>query len=213
MVKNIPNLPALKLRQKSGLFGNQMMRQQQPPRPATTLAFGQPAFNVLNGPGASLFGAAAPSNTSSAPFGPFGGQTSAFAGSSSGGLFGQPQSQTQSAPQSAPQASATGTDAHPEEPSEAFEEITTPVPAAFSESTTLITATPLAVSYSVEGTSSVPSDGVKHQVSIAVLTFEGKITYICVPRVDPRVWLQVCLQRYSIRYSADIFPVLRQEYK
>lgn len=68
-----------------------------------------------------------------------------------------------------------------------FEEVTIPT----SESTTVVTESPLSVSYAVEGESTIPSDGVAHQVSIVVLSFESKVTYVCCPRIEARVYLQV----------------------
>ena len=73
-----------------------------------------------------------------------------------------------------------------------FEEIA--IPSAFAEPTTVITETPLAISYSVEGESTIPSDGVAHQVSVAVLPFDAKISHVTIPRIEPRVYLQVISQ-------------------
>jgi uncharacterized protein (TIGR02231 family) len=70
-----------------------------------------------------------------------------------------------------------------------FEDVVIPGP--FSEPTTVVSESPLAISYAVEGKSSIPSDGVAHQVSIAVLPFEAKITYVAIPRLQPNVYLQV----------------------
>ena len=70
-----------------------------------------------------------------------------------------------------------------------FEEVT--APGALSEPTTIVTESPLSVSYGVEGESTIPSDGVPHQVSVAILAFDSKVTHICCPKIDPRVYLQV----------------------
>jgi hypothetical protein len=69
-----------------------------------------------------------------------------------------------------------------------FEEITCPTS---SEPTTVVTESPLSVSYAVEGESTIPSDGVAHQVSIAVLTFESEVTHVCCPKIEARAYLQV----------------------
>ncbi|KAF9557100.1 hypothetical protein CPC08DRAFT_725306 [Agrocybe pediades] len=58
------------------------------------------------------------------------------------------------------------------------------------ENNTFISETPVTVSFSVHDELTIPSDGFKHQVSIAELPFTAKIAYITVPRVDPRVFLQ-----------------------
>ena len=64
-------------------------------------------------------------------------------------------------------------------------------PGAITEPTTVVSETPMAISFSVHGESTIPSDGVEHQASVAVLPFQAKISYISIPRIDPRVFLQV----------------------
>ena len=49
--------------------------------------------------------------------------------------------------------------------------------------TSVVHESPLALSYHVEGASGVPSDGVPHQVTIAMLPFEAKIQHVTVPKV------------------------------
>jgi len=49
------------------------------------------------------------------------------------------------------------------------------------EPTSVVRESPLALTYHVEGASGVPSDGVPHQVSVAVLPFEAK-TMMCPSR-------------------------------
>ena len=75
------------------------------------------------------------------------------------------------------------------EEEDAFEKIGEP--AAILEPTTVVSESPLAISFAVEGKSTIPSDGVSHQASIAVLPFESKVTHVTVPRVQPNVYLQV----------------------
>ncbi|KAJ7062781.1 hypothetical protein C8F01DRAFT_1251594 [Mycena amicta] len=82
----------------------------------------------------------------------------------------------------------------PEEVDE-FEEIA--IPGAQAGPTTIVTETPLAVSYAVEGATTIPSDGTAHQVAVAVLPFEAKITHICTPRLDARVYLQCNVKNTS----------------
>lgn len=59
------------------------------------------------------------------------------------------------------------------------------------EPMTVVTETPVAISYSVQGESTIPSDEKDHQVSIAVLPFEAQISYVTVPRIEPCIYLQV----------------------
>jgi hypothetical protein len=62
---------------------------------------------------------------------------------------------------------------------------------AMTEPGTLVSESALALSYAVEGKSSIPSDGVAHLVSIASLTFDVKTSYVAVPSVEPVVHLSV----------------------
>ncbi|KAJ3569900.1 hypothetical protein NP233_g4751 [Leucocoprinus birnbaumii] len=70
----------------------------------------------------------------------------------------------------------------------------------------LVTQTPMALTYSVRGKSSIPSDGKEHLVTIAVLPFETSVEYISVPRVDPRVYLQ-CQVKNNSEYRLLPGPV------
>ncbi|KAF8903751.1 hypothetical protein CPB84DRAFT_1728192 [Gymnopilus junonius] len=133
----------------------------------------QPTFGQT-----SLFGQPAPNPP--ATFGGGAGPTS---------LFG-------SAPAAAPFGSTAGGVPPPEEDDEDdFEEIHGPAP--ITEPTTIVSETPVAVSFSVHGESTIPSDGIEHQVSVAVLPFKAKISYITIPRIDPRVFLQCEVENTS----------------
>ncbi|PPQ84015.1 hypothetical protein CVT25_000561 [Psilocybe cyanescens] len=79
-------------------------------------------------------------------------------------------------------------------------------PGAIAEPTTVVSETPVAISFSVHGESTIPSDGVEHQVSVAVLPFEATISYICIPRIDPRVFLQ-CIVKNTSEYRLLPGPV------
>ena len=68
---------------------------------------------------------------------------------------------------------------------------------ALGEPTTLVHESPLALTYHVEGASGVPSDGVPHQVSVAVLPFEAEIMHVTVPKVRPIVYLQASVKNTS----------------
>jgi len=68
---------------------------------------------------------------------------------------------------------------------------------ALGEPTTVVHESPLALTYHVEGASGVPSDGVPHQVSVAVLPFEAKIMHVTVPKVRPIAYLQASVKNTS----------------
>jgi hypothetical protein len=213
---------------QAGAFGQlqQQQQQQQPQHPQPAMrqsqsTFGQPNATPAAATGFGLFGSApppavgggggglfgAPASTgglfgsASSPSSAFGGGTTssgAFGGGTtssgtfggSGGLFG------------ASASPAEGTHAAPAPPPEddgfsTFEEITEPGP--FSEPTTVVTESPLSVSYAVEGKSTIPSDGVPHQVPVAVLSFDSKVTHVCCPKIEARVYLQVSWTIPSVR--------------
>jgi uncharacterized protein (TIGR02231 family) len=65
------------------------------------------------------------------------------------------------------------------------------------EPTSVVHESPLALTYHVEGASGVPSDGVPHQVTIAVLPFEAKIQHVTVPKVRPVAYLQATVKNTS----------------
>jgi uncharacterized protein (TIGR02231 family) len=65
------------------------------------------------------------------------------------------------------------------------------------EPTSVVHESPLALAYHVEGASGVPSDGVPHQVTIAVLPFEAKIQHVTVPKVRPVAYLQATVKNTS----------------
>ena len=116
------------------------------------------------------------------------------------GLFGfAPASNTFGA-QSQPSGgtiSATST-TRPQEADQIHEEFEVIVPLssggfAGDVASTVVTETPLAISFVVDGESTIPSDGLPHQAEIAKLDFEGKIEHVVVPRTDATVYLQVCV--------------------
>ena len=77
-------------------------------------------------------------------------------------------------------------------------------PGAIAEPTTVVSETPMAISFSVHGESTIPSDGVEHQASVAVLPFQAKVSYISIPRIDPRVFLQVNLHNSNNHSFSDV---------
>ncbi|KAJ7199003.1 hypothetical protein GGX14DRAFT_664691 [Mycena pura] len=158
--------------QGAGLFG---ATQQQ----------GGSLFGAPQQQGGSLFGA-----TQQQGGGPPGApqQPIGFAASSDAPFATGPATGHEQELPSEPQDAASGAD-------EEFEEIA--IPGAQSGPTTIVTETPLAVSYAVDGATTVPSDGTAHQVIVAVLPFEAKISHICTPRIDPRVYLQCNVKNTS----------------
>lgn len=65
------------------------------------------------------------------------------------------------------------------------------------EQTSVVHESQLSLTYHVEGASGVPSDGVPHQVTIAVLPFEAKIQHLTVPKVRPVAYLQATVKNTS----------------
>ena len=65
------------------------------------------------------------------------------------------------------------------------------------EPMSVVHESPLALTYHVEGASGVPSDGVPHQVCIAVLPFEAKILHVTVPKVRPVAYLEATVKNTS----------------
>ncbi|KII84403.1 hypothetical protein PLICRDRAFT_32431 [Plicaturopsis crispa FD-325 SS-3] len=175
----------------TGLFGS----SNNPPQ-ASGGFFGQStqpqhSFGVFgssathSAPAGNLFGSAtAQSTSSSAPeSGLFQSrQDSAPDGQlpTTGGLFGSAITPQESQPQ--PVADSG---------SDNFEVIPSPG-ADFSEPTTTVTESPLALSYTVaEGApTSIPSDNLPHQVGVMVLQFETNVTYVATPRARPQLYLQ-----------------------
>ena len=70
-------------------------------------------------------------------------------------------------------------------------------PTPIGEPTSVVHESPLALTYHVESASSVPSDGVSHQVSVAVLPFEAKILHVTVPKARPVTYLEASVKNTS----------------
>ncbi|KAG6849296.1 hypothetical protein H0H93_009651 [Arthromyces matolae] len=101
-------------------------------------------------------------------------------------------------------ASSFGQTALVNEEEENFEEVS--APEAISEPTTFVNETPVAISFSISGESTIPSDGIDHQVSVAILPFEAKISYVAIPRIEPRVYLH-CDVKNGSEYRLLAGPV------
>lgn len=202
--QQVPSIQALRIRpptsgsgqpvyQQQAMQLQQMQQQRAPPqfglaireRDRESTANGPPTASGLFGGGRGGFGRGR---------GGFGG----------GALFGSaPSVPGAPAPQAAPPAPTTATQKEegwtkPESWSLAEDEAEEPLSDSDSESTqamapgTLINESPLSISYTVEGQSSIPTDGVAHKVSVAELKFEAKVMHIAVPRVRAQAYLQVC---------------------
>lgn len=181
-----------------GLFGQQPQQtqqnqqqqvQQQQQASSNTQAFGT----------ASAFGSTQPPAASNGT----------LFGAGRGSLFGQPQPAAQAPPINQPSSSfggggptATGTSqsifgssAHPAgdipPPDEPEHETSFD---ALSEASSVVRETPLSMVFVVNGVSSIPSDGLHHRVTLAVLPFKSRTSYITIPRDDPTVFLQVSFQ-------------------
>ncbi|KAJ7650911.1 hypothetical protein FB45DRAFT_889070 [Roridomyces roridus] len=154
------------------LFGGNPLAQQQP----------QQAAGLF---GTGTFGTSVPQPQQQVPL---------FPPQPPAGLFG---GSGTSQPLPAPTPPTFVPAAAPSEPDglDDFEEIA--IPEAQAGTTTIVNETPLAISYSVKGMTTVPSDGTAHQVSIAILPFDAKISHICTPRLDPRVYLQCHVKNTS----------------
>ncbi|KAF5391620.1 hypothetical protein D9757_002404 [Collybiopsis confluens] len=157
--------------------------------------------------GGSTFGSTSNSQPASSVFGTFGG------GSTTG--TGNAPQQQQQPQQSVPPPAVS--ESQLDSVAEDFEEITFGDPVnpvneigdvPLSETQTVVTKSPITISYSVAGLVSIPSDGVKHHVGVAVLHFDDskrkedseenvKVEYGVVPRIDAKVYLQCRIKNTS----------------
>ncbi|RPD54841.1 hypothetical protein L226DRAFT_539362 [Lentinus tigrinus ALCF2SS1-7] len=56
---------------------------------------------------------------------------------------------------------------------------------------------PLSLSYRVDGPVSLPSDGLGHRISIAVLEFMADLQYVCVPRKETSMFIEASIENTS----------------
>jgi hypothetical protein len=67
-----------------------------------------------------------------------------------------------------------------------------PAPLAkLAKSAAAISKSPMAVSYTVEALTTIPSDGLSHKVLVAIIPSEAVITHITTPRKIPIAYIQV----------------------
>ncbi|KAF8268362.1 hypothetical protein EI94DRAFT_1829590 [Lactarius quietus] len=216
--QRIPALIPTKIRPPDGSRSKQTARSLQTARqpqvpqyngpfvpPAPTFGAPAPAFGAT----AHAFGAPAPA------FGAFGqpptfGATQVPQQQQQQSLFGQANSGFAGLSQSVP-APAFGSSAQPLQGTSAFfgaspddgwqavdaddtpEEELTPI----AEPTTVVHESPLALTYRVEGPSRVPSDGVPHQLAVAVLPFSATLQHVAVPKARPVAYLHATVRNTS----------------
>lgn len=59
------------------------------------------------------------------------------------------------------------------------------------EGISFVSKSPLAIIYTVDGATTIPSDGELHKVSVAQLSFDAKIFHVTVPRQEALAYIQV----------------------
>ena len=62
---------------------------------------------------------------------------------------------------------------------------------------TSVDRSPLSLAYRVEGTVSLPSDGIAHKVSITMLEFSAELKYVCVPRKTTSAFIEGTVKNTS----------------
>ena len=121
-------------------------------------------------------------------------QQSLFGQRGPGGLFGT-STQTQEAPESQP---VHATSAPADDGWQAVDaETAGDEPTQVAEPTTVVHESPLALTYHIEGASSVPSDGVPHQLAVAVLPFSATLQHVAVPKARPVAYLHATVRNTS----------------
>ena len=60
--------------------------------------------------------------------------------------------------------------------------------------------------FRIPGQTTIPSDDDEHSVTIADLKLDAKVTWVCVPKVDTRVHLEVCSQNIAFQYFLVFCP-------
>lgn len=59
------------------------------------------------------------------------------------------------------------------------------------ETAAIVSKNPMAVSYTVDEPTTIPSDHLSHKVLVAIIPFEATISHITSPRKSPMAYLQV----------------------
>ena len=76
-------------------------------------------------------------------------------------------------------------------------DVTGDEPALITVPSTVVHESPLALTYRVEGASRVPSDGVAHQLAVAVLPFAATLQHVAVPKARPIAYLHATVRNTS----------------
>jgi len=84
-----------------------------------------------------------------------------------------------------------------------------------SEGGAVISKSPMAVNYTVDERTTIPSDGKSHKVLVAVVPLEAVISHITTPRKSPLAYLQVCASpsRSIIQLTITRHAVFSEEYE
>ncbi|GBE90100.1 hypothetical protein SCP_1801240 [Sparassis crispa] len=64
-------------------------------------------------------------------------------------------------------------------------------------SAAVVRSSPLATAYRVEGSATIPSDGLAHKVFVAALDFSVEMSHVCVPRVRAAVFIETKIKNTS----------------
>ena len=92
----------------------------------------------------------------------------------------------------------------------------TPVPLPpLVQTAAIVSKSPMAVNYTVDEYTTIPSDHLSHKVLVAIIPFEATISHITSPRKSPIAYLQVGIQlsvQLTIK-NKPYLPVRSQEYK
>ncbi|KAF4596662.1 hypothetical protein EYR40_007646 [Pleurotus pulmonarius] len=64
------------------------------------------------------------------------------------------------------------------------------IPSEPLKPTTVASESPLSISFTIEGQTTIPTDGLNHQVPIAILPVGVEFSHIAVPRMRPAVYIQ-----------------------
>jgi len=65
------------------------------------------------------------------------------------------------------------------------------VPPEISKGRAVVSRSPMAVKYTVDELTTIPSDGKSHKVLVAIVPLEATISHITIPRKSPLAYLQV----------------------
>ncbi|KAI0689083.1 hypothetical protein C8T65DRAFT_746360 [Cerioporus squamosus] len=75
--------------------------------------------------------------------------------------------------------------------------VATPEAALPAGQATAVDRNPVVLFYRIDGRVSLPSDGLAHKITIAVLDFSGTLKYVCVPRKGPSAYIEASIKNTS----------------